>query len=140
VAEQVADGDRALGTIVQYLTHLRSWRNTAIFVLSDDAQGSCDHVDDYRTYAIVASPFAKRHYVGMHHLSSVSVLKTGEQILGVPPLALGDLLATDMSDFFTPQADRHPYAAIAVPEQSAAAASGPALPRVDTATAAGRHE
>ncbi|HEY0798250.1 MAG TPA: alkaline phosphatase family protein, partial [Candidatus Baltobacteraceae bacterium] len=38
--EEVADGDRALGMIVEYLTHLREWRHTAIFVTPDDAQST----------------------------------------------------------------------------------------------------
>ncbi|GAC1419282.1 MAG: beta-propeller fold lactonase family protein [Candidatus Velthaea sp.] len=121
IPEEVADGDRALGAIVQYLTHLPSWKNTAIFVAPDDAQSTRDHVDEYRTYALVISPYAKGHYVGMRHLSTVSILKTTEEILGVPPLSLGDLLATDMSDFFTPKADPRAYTAIAVPTQTAGA-------------------
>ena len=120
--EEVADGDRALGMIVEYLSHLPSWKQTALFVMPDDAQSSRDHVDEYRTYAIVAGPFVKRHYVGMHHLSTVSVLKTTEQLLGLGTLALGDLLATDMSDFFTPTGgDSVPYLAFPVPTQSASA-------------------
>jgi len=122
IPEEVADGDRALGEIVQYLSHLPSWKQTALFVMPDDAQSSRDHVDAYRTYAIVAGPFAKRHYVGMRHLSTVSVLKTSEQLLGLMPLALGDLLASDMSDFFTPAGgNAAPYDAIPVPAQTASA-------------------
>jgi hypothetical protein len=118
-AEEVADGDRALGMIVAYLSRLPSWKNTAIFVLPDDAQDARDHVDAYRTYAIVISPFAKERFIGMRHLSTVSVLKTAEQILKIPPLTLGDLLATDMSDFFSPEPDARPFAALAVPAQTA---------------------
>jgi YVTN family beta-propeller protein len=121
IPEEVADGDRALGSIVQYLSHLPSWRHTALFVLPDDAQSSRDHVDEYRTYTIVAGPFVKPHYRGAHHLSTVSVLKTSEQILGLGTLALGDLLATDMSDFFTARGDTAPYDAIPVPAQTASA-------------------
>ncbi|MEA2785255.1 MAG: hypothetical protein QOF71_1359, partial [Candidatus Eremiobacteraeota bacterium] len=87
----------------------------------DDAQSSRDHVDEYRTYTIVAGPFVKPHYLGAHHLSTVSVLKTSEQILGLGTLALGDLLATDMSDFFTAHGDVAPYEAIPVPAQTASA-------------------
>jgi DNA-binding beta-propeller fold protein YncE len=120
IPEEVADGDRALGLIVQYLSHLPSWKQTALFVTPDDAQASRDHVDEYRTYAIVAGPFVKRHYIGAHHLSTVSVLKTSEQILGLGTLALGDLLATDMTDFFTLSGgDAAPYDAIPVPAQTA---------------------
>ncbi|HEY4438989.1 MAG TPA: alkaline phosphatase family protein, partial [Candidatus Elarobacter sp.] len=122
IPEEVADGDRALGMIVQYLSHLPSWKQTALFVMPDDAQSSRDHVDAYRTYAIVAGPFVKRHYVSTRHLSTVSVLKTTEQILGLGTLSLGDLLATDMSDFFTPRGgDATPYLAIPVPTQTASA-------------------
>ena len=117
--EEVADGDRALGKIVAYLTHLPTWGSTAIFILPDDAQSSRDHVSEHRSYAVVVSPFAKRGYVGSRHISTVSVLKTEEELLGLGPLALGDLLASDMADFFTPAADASPYAAIAVPTQTA---------------------
>jgi DNA-binding beta-propeller fold protein YncE len=122
IPEEVADGDRALGAIVQYLSHLPSWRQTVLFVTPDDAQSSRDHVDEYRTYAIAAGPFVKRHYAGTRHLSTVSILKTTEQILGLETLSLGDLLATDMSDFFTPSGgDAAPYDAIPVPTQTASA-------------------
>ena len=119
IPEEVADGDRALGEIVQFLTHLPSWKNTAIFIMPDDAQSTRDHVDEYRTYAVVVSPYAKQHYVGMRHLSTVSVLKTTEQLLGLPELSLGDLLTTDMSDFFTARGDIRPYTAIPVATQTA---------------------
>ena len=144
IPEEVADGDRALGLIVQYLSHLPSWRNTAVFVTPDDAQSSRDHVDEYRTYALVISPYAKRHYVSRRHLSTVSVLKTTEQLLHLGTLSLGDLLATDMSDFFTAKpADAAPYAAIPVPTQTASregrriaallAATDQSAPDADTA-------
>lgn len=109
LAEEVADGDRALGQIVDYLTHIPQWSSTAIFIMPDDAQSSRDHVNVHRSYAVVVSPYAKRHYVGMRHLSTVSVLKTEEELLGLPALSLGDALATDMSDFFTPSAELVPF-------------------------------
>jgi DNA-binding beta-propeller fold protein YncE len=116
--EEVADGDRALGTIVDYLTHTPEWRSTAILIMPDDAQSTRDHVNEHRSYAIVVSPYAKRHYLGMRHLSTVSVLKTEEELLGLPALSLGDELATDMSDFFTPAADPQPFTRIDVPVQT----------------------
>ncbi|MGD1067299.1 MAG: bifunctional YncE family protein/alkaline phosphatase family protein [Vulcanimicrobiaceae bacterium] len=117
-AEEVADGDRALGEIVAYLSHLRSWRHTVVIVVGGDAPGSRDHVDPTRSYAIVVSPFAKRHALGKHHLSTASVLKTTEEILGLGILSLGDLLATDMADCFTAHGgDAAPYVALPVPSQ-----------------------
>nr|MDQ6930250.1 hypothetical protein [Candidatus Eremiobacteraeota bacterium] len=95
-----------------------TWNSTAIFITPDDAQSTRDHVNEHRSYAIVVSPYAKRHYIGAHHLSTVSILKTEEELLGLPPLSLGDLLATDMRDFFSGTPDLQPFAKIAVPTQS----------------------
>jgi DNA-binding beta-propeller fold protein YncE len=119
-AQQVADGDRALGTIVAYISHLPTWRTTAIFVVPASAAGR-DHIDEHRSYALVISPYAKRRFVGMRHTSTASVLKTIDGIFGLPPLSLGDLLATDLSDLFTPVADVRPYDAILGAPASAAA-------------------
>jgi len=116
----VADGDRALGMIVDFLSHQPEWDSTVIFLTPDDAQSSRDHISEHRTYSIVISPYAKRHYLGQTHLSTVSILKTEEELLGLPALSLGDLLATDMADFFTTSAaDAAPYNAIPVPTQTA---------------------
>lgn len=117
--EEVADGDRALGLIVDYLSHLPTWQTTAIFIAPDDAQSSRDHVHQHRAYAVVVSPFVKRGYVSNVHTSTVSILKTEEELLGLPALSLGDLLASDMADFFTQQPDSAPFAAIPVPRQRA---------------------
>jgi DNA-binding beta-propeller fold protein YncE len=119
LAEEVADGDRALGTIVDYLTHSPEWSSTAIFIEPDDAQSGYDHVNEHRSYAVVVSPLVKRHYLGMRHLSTASVLKTEEELLGVVPLSLGDVLATDFGDFFTSSPDATPYTRIDVPKQTA---------------------
>lgn len=119
--EEVADGDRALGMIVDFLSHQPTWSSTAIFITPDDAQSSRDHVSEHRTYAVVVSPYARRHYLAGAHLSTVSILKTEEELLGLPPLSLGDLLATDMADCFGPTADLAPYTAIPVATQTASA-------------------
>jgi YVTN family beta-propeller protein len=95
-----ADTDRAIGTIADFISHTQHWSSTAIFVVPQGAQGSSDHVDALRTYALVVSPLARRGFVGETHLSTASVLKTEEEIFGLPPLALSDLLASDMSAFF----------------------------------------
>ena len=119
--EEVADGDRALGMIVDFLSHQPTWSSTAIFITPDDAQSSRDHVNEHRTYAVVVSPYAKRAYLNDQHLSTVSILKTEEELLGLEPLSLGDLLATDMANFFQPTADLTPFQAIPVPIQAASA-------------------
>jgi YVTN family beta-propeller protein len=111
--EAVADGDRALGTIVAALSHLKSWRSTAVFVVPAQAGAGRDHVDPSRSFALVVSPYAKPHYVGMRHLSAAGVLRTIDRIFGLPPLSLGDLLAGDLGDFFTARPNARPYTALA---------------------------
>jgi hypothetical protein len=96
-----ADADRAVGEIVDFISHTPHWSSTAIFIVPEGAQGASDHVYPLRTYALVVSPSARRGYIGDSHLSMASVLKTEEEIFGLPPLTLNDLLGSDMSDFFT---------------------------------------
>ena len=48
-ASYVADNDYALGRIVEFLSHTPWWREMAIFVTEDDAQGGRDHIDAHRT-------------------------------------------------------------------------------------------
>jgi DNA-binding beta-propeller fold protein YncE len=119
LAEEVADGDRALGLIVEHLSHLPEWSSTAIFIMPDDAQSGFDHINEHRSYAVVVSPYAKRRYLGLRHVSTVGVLKTEEELLGLPLLALGDTLGGDLRDFFTPLADATPYTHLDVPKQTA---------------------
>ena len=100
-AAGAADADRALGKIVEFLSQTPHWSSTAIFIVPDGIQSGRDHVNPMRSYALVVSPLAKRGYVGNAHLSVASVVKTEEELLGLSPLALNDLLATDMADFFS---------------------------------------
>jgi DNA-binding beta-propeller fold protein YncE len=108
----MADADRALGAIIAFLSRTPAWSSTAVFVTAEDTGGMRDHVNQARSYAMVISPLAKRGYVGHNHLSPASVVKTEEELLGLPPLALTDLIATDMADFFGTVPYPSPYAAI----------------------------
>jgi YVTN family beta-propeller protein len=108
----MADQDRALGKIIDFLTHRPEWESTAVFVMPDGVQASRDHIEAMRSYALVVSPYAKRGYVGMRHLSTASVLKTEEELLGLPALSLGDALASDMSEFFDRVPNAAPFGAV----------------------------
>lgn len=101
----VADNDLALGQVIEGLTKSRFWKDMAIFVVEDDAQNGVDHVDGHRTVALVASPYAKRGAIDSTFYSHQSMVKTIEHILGIPPLSLFDLIASDMRASFmdTPQ-------------------------------------
>lgn len=105
-----ATADRALGKIVDYISHTPHWSSTAIFIVPDGT-GSNDHINALRTFALVVSPLARRGYVGETHLSMAGVLKTEEEIFGLQPLTLNDLLASDLAGFFTNAPAPEPYQA-----------------------------
>ena len=96
----MAAADRALGQAVAFLSRTPHWSSTAIFVVGEGVAGPRDHVNRARSYALVVSPLARPGYVGHAHLSVASVVKTEEELLGLPGLSLADLLSTDMADFF----------------------------------------
>ena len=71
----VADNDLALGRIVEAITKSRYWKESAIFVLEDDAQNGPGHVDCHRSPAFVISPFVKRQSVDSTMYSTVGLLR-----------------------------------------------------------------
>ncbi|MBI4518549.1 MAG: hypothetical protein HY699_22350 [Deltaproteobacteria bacterium] len=109
----VADNDRALGLVVDALSHSSFWKDMAIFVSEDDAQDGQDHVSAHRTLSLVISPYVRRGYVSHVHHSNVGMLKTMELMLGIGPLSQYDRHATDMRDYFTSVPDLTPYSALA---------------------------
>lgn len=115
-ASYVADNDYALGRIVEYLSHTEVWKQMAILVTEDDAQGGVDHVDSHRTLFLAISPYAKRHYASHVNSSFPGLLKTAFRLLKMPPLNLYDAVASDLSDCFTSQPDFTPYDVL--PEES----------------------
>ena len=97
---QVAENDHALGRVVDMLSHSPVWKDSAVFVTEDDTQGGQDHVDAYRTFGLVASPWARTGYVSHRHQSFASMTKTIDLILGLPPTSLQELTATSLADDF----------------------------------------
>jgi len=107
----VASNDLALGRLVDAVTHSKSWPETAIFVIEDDAQNGPDHVDAHRTVGLVISPYTKRKALDSTQYQTVSMIRTMELILGLPPLSQFDAAASPMFASFTDKADLTPYAA-----------------------------
>ena len=105
----VASNDLALGRIVEAVSHSKSWPETAIFVIEDDAQNGPDHVDVHRTVGLVISPYTRRHHLDSTQYSTVSMIRTIELILGLAPLSQYDAAARPMFALFTEEADLTPY-------------------------------
>lgn len=108
-ASFVADNDYALGRIVEFLSKTPWWREMAIFVTEDDAQGGRDHIDAHRTVFMGIGPYFKHNYVSHVNTSFPGMLKTIFRLLGMPPLNLFDAAASDLSDCFTDTPDYDGY-------------------------------
>jgi hypothetical protein len=113
-AAHVADNDLAFGQIVEGISRSRFWRETVIFAIEDDPQAGWDHISGYRTTAYCISPFTKRGAVVRTQYNTTSLLRTIEQILGLPPMNQFDATATPMFDCFTDTPDFTPFGAVPI--------------------------
>ncbi|GAC1420512.1 MAG: alkaline phosphatase family protein [Candidatus Velthaea sp.] len=109
---QMADNDYALGSIVQAVSSSPYWADTAIFVIQDDSQDGPDHIDSHRSLGYVISPYTKHGAVVSTTYTTVNMLRTIEDLLGVRYLGTNDANAFPMSDVFTGTPNLTPYAAI----------------------------
>ena len=77
-------------------------KDTLIFIVEDDAQNSADHVDAHRSIAYVVGPYVRMRQKALVSKSytTVNMLRTIEDVLGVPPLGLNDGLAEPMAEVF----------------------------------------
>ncbi len=96
----VADNDLALGRIIEAVSNSRFWKNTVIFVTEDDSQEGWDHVSAYRTTGFVISPYSRLQKSISTNYNQTSVVRSIEQILGIPPMNLMDATALPMFNCF----------------------------------------
>jgi YVTN family beta-propeller protein len=108
----VADNDLALGQIVQAISESKFWKETCILVTEDDPQAGLDHVDGHRTVGMVISPYTRRGEVISTYYSQINMVRTIENILGIPPMNQLDLTSESMADCFTAKPDFTPYRAV----------------------------
>jgi YVTN family beta-propeller protein len=110
----VADNDLAVGRAVEMISHTKFWDDTAFFILEDDAQNGADHVDAHRSIALVVSkysPKAAEPFVDSRFYSTVSVIRTMETLLGLPPMNNNDALCSLIHTLFTGAGDQPAYSA-----------------------------
>jgi DNA-binding beta-propeller fold protein YncE len=105
----IADNDLALGRIVQAISHSRYWKSSLILVTEDDSQDGLDHVSGNRTVGLAIGPYVKRHVVVSTLYSQVSMVRTAEAALGLPPMNRFDAAAPVMSDVFARAPNMTPY-------------------------------
>jgi DNA-binding beta-propeller fold protein YncE len=112
----VADNDLAIGRAVEAISHSAYWNDTAFFILEDDAQNGADHVDAHRSMALVVSKYAPKAkdggvFVDSRFYSTVSVVRTMETVLGLPPMNNNDAFSSLIGSEFMGAGDQAPFGA-----------------------------
>jgi hypothetical protein len=112
----VADNDLAVGRVVEAISHSPFWDDTVICILEDDAQNGGDHVDAHRSIALVISKYSPHGpsgapFVDSRFYSTVSMIRTMESLLGLPPMNNNDALSSLISTLFTGPGDQPAYTA-----------------------------
>ncbi|MDQ6764199.1 MAG: phosphoesterase, partial [Bacteroidota bacterium] len=111
-AAMVADNDFALGRIVEALTHSRFWGSTVVFVTQDDSQSGWDHVSAYRSTGFVISPYSHLQKTVHTNYNQTCIVRTIEQILGIPPMNVMDATALPMFECFSNNFEKISFTAL----------------------------
>ena len=74
--------------------------STLIFIVEDDAQDGPDHVDAHRSTAFVVGPYVKQGRVVPQRYTTVNMLRTIEDILGITPMSINDAHQRPMTAVF----------------------------------------
>jgi DNA-binding beta-propeller fold protein YncE len=111
----VADNDLAVGRAVDAISHSPYWDDTAFFILEDDAQNGADHVDAHRSTALIISKYAPHAdsgpFVDSRFYSTVSMVRTMESGLGLPPMNNNDAFCSLIASEFSGPGDQPPFTA-----------------------------
>jgi len=109
---QIADDDYAVGLTADKIAHSPYANNTLIFVIEDDPQDGADHVSGDRSLAFIIGPYVKQGAVVSDPYSTVSMLRTIEEVLGLPPLGVHDAGVPPMTNAFNISQAGWTYSAI----------------------------
>src|SRR5580704_5846691 len=112
VETQMAANDYALGMVMEKIAHSPYKSDTLVFVVEDDAQDGPDHVDAHRSLAFVMGPYVRQNALVSERYTTVHVLRTIEDILGIEPLGLNDSSVEPMTAVFDRAAEVWDYRAI----------------------------
>jgi DNA-binding beta-propeller fold protein YncE len=97
---QQADNDYAVGKLVEKIANSRYKSDTLIFVLEDDAQSGEDHVDSHRSTAYIVGPYVKQGKVVSEFYTTVSMIRTIEDVLSLEHLNLHTAAVRPMAEVF----------------------------------------
>jgi DNA-binding beta-propeller fold protein YncE len=97
---QQADNDYAVGRIVDKVAHSGYRSNTLILIVEDDAQDGADHVDAHRSTTYIVGPYVRRCAVISRFYTTVNLLRTIEDVLGLQHLNIYTATQHPMADVF----------------------------------------
>ncbi|MBV9155118.1 MAG: hypothetical protein JO097_02580 [Acidobacteriaceae bacterium] len=97
---QQADNDYGVARLVDRVAHSPYRDSTLIFSIEDDAQDGPDHMDAHRTTAYVIGAYVKHGAVVSTRYTTVNMLRTMEDVLGLEHLNLNTATARPMTDVF----------------------------------------
>ncbi|HKP63452.1 MAG TPA: hypothetical protein VJV78_42245 [Polyangiales bacterium] len=114
---QMADNDCAIGMLADKVFKSRYADDTLIFIIEDDAQNGGDHVDAHRSIAYVLGPYVKRGELVSTPYTTVSMVRTIVDVLGLEPFNAMVAFTPPMGEVFSPSpALAHPKYDAIVPE------------------------
>jgi YVTN family beta-propeller protein len=97
---QQADNDYATARLIERVAHSPYKDSTLIFSIEDDSQDGPDHVDAHRTTAYVVGPYVKHGAVVSSYFTTVNMIRTIEDVLGLDHLNLNTATERPMTDVF----------------------------------------
>ncbi len=101
---QMADNDYALGFIAESVANSPYADSTLIVSIEDDTWDGVDHVDAFRSPVFFAGPYVRKQALVSTRYTTVNVVKTIGEILGIGPIGINDAMAAPMSDVFDTKA------------------------------------
>ncbi len=112
VETQMADNDYAFGLVAEAVAKGPFAKDTLIFSVEDDAQDGADHVNAHRSIAYVVGPYVKQGAVVSKRYTTVNMIRTIVDVLGLDPLGLNDAMAEPMTKVFDTSASTWTYKAV----------------------------
>jgi DNA-binding beta-propeller fold protein YncE len=97
---QQADNDYATGLLIQAVANSLYASDTLIVAIEDDSQNGADHIDSHRSTIYFAGPYVKQGAVVSTAYTTVNLIATIEDILGVDHVDALTASATPMTDVF----------------------------------------
>ncbi|HEV2488911.1 MAG TPA: bifunctional YncE family protein/alkaline phosphatase family protein [Candidatus Acidoferrales bacterium] len=112
VEAEIGDNDYSVGKLIESVAASRYRDSTIICIVEDDAQNGPDHVDAHRSVALIAGAYVKQGAVVSTHYTTVNLLRTIEDVLGMGPMGINDDVVEPMADVFTTEQKPWTYTAI----------------------------